>query len=114
MCCRTDERPNEIVYNDEFMRVFNKNKRDKAKPTKQEIDEYLDLYIKFKLKVKEAYTLKMDTMPSFKTELAGYRTQLAQPYLTDKTVTENLIKEAYQRSQQEVRASHLLITRLSI
>ena len=99
----------EMVYNDEFMRVFNKNKRDKAKPTKQEIDEYLDLYIKFKLKVKEAYALKMDTMPSFKTELAGYRTQLAQPYLTDKTVTENLIKEAYQRSQQEVRASHLLI-----
>jgi len=99
----------EMMYNDEFMRVFNKNKRDKAKPTKQEIDEYLDLYIKFKLKVKEAYALKMDTMPSFKTELAGYRTQLAQPYLTDKTVTENLIKEAYQRSQQEVRASHLLI-----
>jgi peptidyl-prolyl cis-trans isomerase SurA len=99
----------EMVYNNEFMRVFNKNKRDTTEPTKQEINEYLELYVKFKLKVKEAYSLRMDTVPSFINELAGYRTQLAQPYLTDKTVTENLIKEAYDRSQQEVKASHLLI-----
>jgi peptidyl-prolyl cis-trans isomerase SurA len=98
-----------MVYNDEFMRVFNKNKRDKAAPTQAEIDEYLDLYVKFKLKVEEAYNLQMDTAPSFISELAGYRTQLAQPYLTDKSVTEMLIKEAYNRSLEEVNASHLLI-----
>ncbi|MDC1395288.1 peptidylprolyl isomerase [Bacteroidia bacterium] len=98
-----------MVYNDEFMRVFSKNKRDKKAPTKEEIEEYLELYTKFKLKVEEAYTRRMDTVPSFKTELAGYRRQLAQPYLTDKTVTERLIKEAYDRSQEEVDASHLLI-----
>jgi len=99
----------EVVMNDEFMRVFNKNKKDKSTPTQEEIEEYLDLYVKFKLKVKEAYALKMDTVPSFKQELAGYRKQLAQPYLTDKTVTERLVKEAYERSQMEVSAAHLLI-----
>ncbi|PCJ63855.1 MAG: peptidylprolyl isomerase [Bacteroidetes bacterium] len=99
----------EMVYNDEFMRVFNKNKRDKVAPTQAEIEEYLDLYIKFKLKVAEAYDRKMDTVPSFKAELAGYRVQLAQPYLTDKSVTDMLVKEAYDRSQQEVNASHLLV-----
>ena len=98
-----------FVYSDEFMRVFNKNKQGDAIPTQQEIEEYLDLYIKFKLKVEQAYRLKMDTLPSFIKELAGYRKQLAQPYLTDKTVTDRLINEAYERSISEVRASHLLI-----
>lgn len=98
-----------MVYSNEFMRVFNKNKRDEKEPTKEEIEEYLDLYVKFKLKVSEAYARQMDTVPSFINELAGYRKQLAQPYLTDKTVTERLIKEAYDRMQEEVRASHLLI-----
>lgn len=99
----------EVVMNEEFMRVFNKNKKDKSKPTKQEIDEYVDLYVNFKLKVKRAYELQMDTVPTFRQELAGYRSQLAQPYLTDKTVTEKLVRQAYDRSQQEVSAAHLLI-----
>lgn len=97
------------VYSDEFLRVFNKNKKDKIAPTRLEIEEYLDLYIKFKLKVQEAYTRQMDTVPSFIRELSGYRSQLAQPYLTDKTVTDRLVRQAYDRSQQEVKASHLLI-----
>jgi peptidyl-prolyl cis-trans isomerase SurA len=96
------------VLNDEFMRVFNKNKRDEVSPTQQEIEEYLDLYIKFKLKVAEAYSRKMDTIPSFIQELAGYRVQLAQPYLTDKSVTDRLVKEAYDRSIMEVQASHIM------
>ena len=99
----------DTVYNDEFMRVFNKNKRVDAKPTQAEIEEYLQLYIKFKLKVAEAYALKMDTVPSFINELNGYRKQLAQPYLTDKEVNEKLIREAYERSKQEVRAAHILV-----
>ena len=99
----------EMVQSDEFLRVFNKNKRDQLAPTQSEIEEYLDLYVKFKLKVKEAYSLQMDTVPAFIQELAGYRKQLAQPYLTDKTVTERLIKEAYDRRQMEVNAAHLLI-----
>ncbi|MDF1673588.1 MAG: peptidylprolyl isomerase, partial [Vicingaceae bacterium] len=92
----------------EFNAIFNKNKTDKA-VNEEAINEYLDLYIKFKLKVREAESLGYDTLPKFINELKGYRKQLAQPYLTDKEVTEGLIKEAYERLKQDVRASHILI-----
>jgi peptidyl-prolyl cis-trans isomerase SurA len=92
----------------EFNAIFNKN-NTKNNITEAAINEYLDLYIKFKLKVREAEELGYDTLPGFKKELAGYRKQLAQPYLTDKNVTEALIKEAYERMKFEIRASHILV-----
>ncbi|MBC8112323.1 MAG: peptidylprolyl isomerase, partial [Verrucomicrobia bacterium] len=63
----------------------------------------------FKLKVLDAESLGLDTTTVFKTELEGYRQQLAQPYLTEKKVTETLVKQAYDRMQEEIRASHLLM-----
>lgn len=93
----------------EFERLLSKNRRDKGAPTEAEITEYLELYQNFKMKVKEAMLLKLDTLPTFKTELAGYRKQLANPYLTDKKVTEGLISEAYKRMLEEIKASHILI-----
>lgn len=101
---------NDTVYGSEFERVFSKNsKLGKVGPTNEEMEEYLQLYIKFKLKVKEAYALQMDTNSNFKTELAGYRKQLAQPYLTDKEVTDQLIQEAYDRMKTEVKVSHIMV-----
>ena len=87
----------------EFNAIYNKNN------SKDAVQNYLDLYIKFKLKVKEAEDLGFDTVPKFIAELAGYRKQLAEPYLTDKEVTEDLIKEAYNRMKSDVRASHILV-----
>ena len=98
----------EQVLRSEFERVFKKNNKDTAY-TEKSVQDYLDLYINYKLKVLEAEALKMDTSETFKTELAGYRKQLAQPYLTDKNVSEQLIKEAYDRLKNDVRASHVLI-----
>ncbi|MCB0402410.1 MAG: peptidylprolyl isomerase [Flavobacteriales bacterium] len=92
----------------EFTAIFNKNKTDQQ-VSEEAVNEYLDLYIKFKLKVREAEELGYDTLPKFKNELKGYRAQLAKPYLTDKDVTEGLIKEAYERMKQDVRASHIMI-----
>jgi len=87
----------------EFNAIYNKNN------SKESVQDYLELYTKFKLKVKEAQDLGLDTLPGFITELAGYRKQLAEPYLTDKEVTEVLIKEAHNRMKSDVRASHILI-----
>jgi peptidyl-prolyl cis-trans isomerase SurA len=98
----------EQVPRSEFERVFKKNNKDTVF-TEKSVRDYLDLYINYKLKVKEAETLKMDTSENFKSELAGYRKQLAQPYLTDKNVSEQLVKEAYDRLKNDVRASHILI-----
>ncbi len=100
----------DTVWGAEFERVFNKNnKTPELKPTLDTLESYQKLYVKFKLKVMEAYNLGMDTNQNFVKELAGYRKQLAQPYLTDKTVTDNLIQEAYNRMQYEVEASNLMI-----
>jgi peptidyl-prolyl cis-trans isomerase SurA len=93
----------------EFERVFYKNNNKENSNDEKSVREYLELYINYKLKVKEAESLKMDTVESFVSELTGYRKQLAQPYLTDKDVNENLVKEAYDRMQKDVRASHILI-----
>jgi len=100
---------NDTVYRNEFERLLSKNRREKTPPTEQEIREYLELYQNFKMKVKEAKLLKLDTLSSFINELAGYRKQLANPYLTDKKVTDGLISEAYNRMLEEVKASHILI-----
>lgn len=99
----------DTVRRTEFERLLSKNRRDKSIPSDQEIMEYLELYENFKMKVKEATLLRLDTLASFKNELSGYRKQLANPYLTDKKVTEGLIQEAYKRMLEELKASHILI-----
>ncbi len=100
----------EPVYLEEFNYVYNKsNGRQDDAYTEESLQEYLDLYINFRLKIKEAMDLQMDTSKAFKNELAKYRSQAAQPYLTSKETIEALMKEAYERMQTDVRASHILI-----
>ena len=99
----------ENISKSEFLRVYQKNNAKDQAIDKKALDEYLELYINFKLKVKEAEELGLDTNAMFKSELNGYRATLAQPYLVDKDVTEDLIKEAYNRMLFDVRASHILI-----
>lgn len=96
------------VTKSEFENVYHKN-NTKDDNTRESLEKYLELYINFKLKVQEAEELGMDTAASFRDELKGYRKQLAQPYLTDKDVNEKLLKEAYDRMQWDVRASHILV-----
>ncbi len=92
----------------DFMYVFNKNNLNRDAQSPEAIKDYLDLYVNFRLKVKQAEELGMDTLESFRKELAGYRKQLAQPYFTDESVSEKLLKEAYERKLWDVRASHIL------
>lgn len=98
------------VYLSEFAYVYNKNNvDDKNGYTKESLNDYLDLYIKFRLKVKEAENLGMDTLSSLSVELETYRKQLSKQYLYDREVSEKLLEEAYERSKLEVNASHILI-----
>jgi len=93
----------------DFNHVFSKNNRDSVH-TIEALDEYMELFINFKLKVLEAESLGMDTVASFQKELAGYRDQLARPYMVDGNLLDELVDEAYERSGQEVRASHILVS----
>lgn len=94
----------------EFAYVYRKNNSTAADyGTRQSVTDYLELYTNFRLKVLEAEQKGLDTTQAFKRELEGYRQQLAQPYLTEKSVTDQLVREAYDRMSQEVNASHILI-----
>lgn len=99
----------EDITKEEFLNVYYKNNVKGEPIDKKSLDEYLDLFINFKLKVKEAEALGLDTVNAFIKELAGYRKQLAQTLLTDKDVTESLLREAYDRMKFDIRASHILI-----
>jgi peptidyl-prolyl cis-trans isomerase SurA len=93
----------------EFRKGFTKNEKPGNKFTEKDVDEYLNLYKKFKLKVQDAYDAQLDKSEDFKTELSSYRKQIAKPYLTDRVVNDQLVKEAYDRLLLEVNASHILI-----
>lgn len=98
------------VYTSEFLRIYNKNKDIVSQENKKDIDEYLELFINYKLKLQEAHDLKLDTAPSYLREFNKYKKQLIAPYLKDRKVTDKLVKEAYNRMTEEINASHILIT----
>ena len=98
----------ESVSAEDFAHIFKKNNRDSL-ISNESLDEYMELFIDFKLKVKAAEDLGMDTATSFVNELAGYRKQLARPYLVDNELLDELVSQAYDRTLEEVRASHLLV-----
>ena len=100
----------EKVSKEEFEANYRKNNANILdKKELKSPEEYLDLYIKFKLKILEAEKLGYDTVRSYRDELGGYRKDLAKPYLTDVSFNEEMVKTAYYRTQYERKASHLLI-----
>lgn len=92
----------------EFKNVFYKNNHN-ADISEDYLNEYMELFVKFKLKVREAQELGLDTMTSYVNELDGYRKQLAKPYLKNEEFDENMLTEAYERISFDVNASHILI-----
>ena len=99
---------NDQITLDEFSHIFNKN-NENEEIDKAYLDEYVELFINFKLKVKEAKNLGFDTVPSFINELEGYRKQLAKPYLRDDNFNDELFDEALDRIQYDINANHILI-----
>ncbi len=100
----------EKVHLQDFKYLYEKNYQNaKDIYSKESLDEYLDLFIKFKLKVTEAYNLGYHERDAFKAEYGTYKKQLAKSYLKDKQQVKKLIKEAYERLKYEVLASHLLV-----
>lgn len=94
----------------EFKYIYSKTNGANANFSKSSLQEYLDLYIKFKLKVQEAKALKVDYLPDIKEELLGYRRQLSDSYILNKEVTGRLVRELYDRSLEDIDISHILYT----
>ncbi|NQY28879.1 MAG: peptidylprolyl isomerase [Flavobacteriaceae bacterium] len=100
---------NTAVTTNEFSRVYNKN-IDLVQDEKQkDVDEYLKLYVNYKLKLEEAYALGLDKDKKYKNEFESYRRQLARKYLTDTKINDKLLEEAYERTVNEVNVNHILV-----
>jgi len=100
---------NHLFYTDEFIRVYNKNLDLVKDDSQKDLDKYLELFLGYKLKVEKANKLGLQNGTTYQNELKSYRNQLSKNYLNDSKVTNELVREAYDRMQQEVRASHILI-----
>jgi peptidyl-prolyl cis-trans isomerase SurA len=99
---------NKDIAKSEFEYSWNKNNTNSV-PDKKSLDEYVNLYVNFKLKVAEAEAQGIDTTSAFKDELKGYRRQLIEPYFIDKDEEEALVKEAYDRIKEYVEISNILL-----
>lgn len=101
------------IHRSEFEYIYNKNS---AEPNieKKSLDEYVELFVDFKLKVYKAMELGIDTTESFRNELEGYRKQLAKIYMTDSEAEERAAREYYDKMAQRsipgsVRVSQIIM-----
>lgn len=94
----------------EFSYVYEKSNSDSARYDEQSVKEFLDLYQKFKLKVADARAQGMDQNDQLESELAVYRNQLADKYMSDEAMLDRMTKELYQRIQWDIDVSHILRT----
>ncbi len=98
------------VSTDEFLYTYRKNHQSNSDDfTEKKVNEYLDLFINFKLKVAEAHTRGLDTTAKFNAEFKTYREELKKPYRTEPDALEKLTLETYQHLTEEIRASHILV-----
>lgn len=98
----------EPVMLSEFMYIYEKNNQETSLE-KKSMEEYLDLFINFKLKVTEAIAQGVDTTEAFKKELAGYRAQATPKYMQDNEAIDSLVELSYDRQANVRRAAHIAI-----
>ena len=99
----------EPILANEFIRVYNKNLNLVQDDSQKNVNSYLELFVNYKLKLSEARALRYDKDPKYINEFKSYKNQLTQSYLTDKNVTDDLVREAYDRTVNEIKAQHILV-----
>ncbi|MEC4050711.1 peptidylprolyl isomerase [Flavobacterium sp. SUN046] len=115
-CSNAQNNPKEVLftidskpyYTDEFARVYKKNLDLVKDESQKDLNQYLELFIGYKLKVNKANKLGLQDKTQYQNELKSYRTQLAKNFTTDSKVTKELVEEGYERLQKEINASHIL------
>jgi peptidyl-prolyl cis-trans isomerase SurA len=94
----------------DFLRAYDKNNTPGVTDKAKSIREYLDLYIKSKLKIQEAYERRYDTLPQIKMEVSNLRIQIAENYMSDPETVKKMTDEAFQRSQKDIHVAHIFIS----
>lgn len=96
----------------EYLRSIGKDAAIKnASPAEKRkaLEEYAQLYVNFRTKLADAYSLGYDTLPELNRELDTYRKELAAPYLIDSATMQSLLREAYERNHYVLHAAHILV-----
>jgi peptidyl-prolyl cis-trans isomerase SurA len=94
----------------DFLKAYNKNNTAPVSNKAKAISEYLELYINSRLKIREAYDRKYDTLAHIKTEVENLRAQIAENYMNDPQMMARLQAEAFQRSQKDISVAHIFIS----
>jgi peptidyl-prolyl cis-trans isomerase SurA len=101
---------NKPYYTDEFARVYKKNLDLVKDESQKDLNQYLELFVGYKLKINKAYKLGLQDGSSYQNELKSYRGQLSKNYTSDSKVTKELVEEGYKRFLKEIKASHILFS----
>jgi peptidyl-prolyl cis-trans isomerase SurA len=99
---------NDSVSAKEFLRAWHKN--NTGPKTEQAFTDYLDLYIASRLKIREAMARGYDTLPQLTSDLDNLRQQILPSYLTDKAAMQQMVNEAFDRSQKDIHIAHIFIS----
>ncbi len=94
----------------DFLRAYNKNNTQGTNNREKSIREYLDLYIRSRLKVREAYDKKLDTLASIRNEIDNLRLQIAENFMVEPGMTRKMVNEAFTRSQKDRRIAHIFLS----
>ena len=99
---------NKYITREEFLNAFRKNNAH-IRPSEKGYRDYLNLYIRYRLKVQAALDIRLDTMAGQITELENFKSQIVDQYLTDESSLNQMAREAYVRSRQDLRISYLFV-----
>ncbi|MDH4402843.1 MAG: peptidylprolyl isomerase [Flavobacterium sp.] len=101
---------NKPYYTDEFSRVYKKNLDLVKDESQKDLNQYLELFVGYKLKINKAYKLGLQDGSAYQNELKSYRGQLSKNYTSDSKVTKELVEEGYKRFLKEIKAAHILFS----
>ncbi|MBR1626575.1 MAG: peptidylprolyl isomerase [Bacteroidales bacterium] len=114
---KTNAQKNEILFTiadkdtvtvSEFMQMYNRNSGTAGIVT--DIDDYLDLYINYKLKLLQAREIGLDKDSSTIKQVEEYKKNILKPYINDPKIMDSLVRQAYDRLHTLIRVSQILIS----
>jgi peptidyl-prolyl cis-trans isomerase SurA len=95
------------VHVSEFNYLYNKNNSQQIQP--QSLDDYVNMFVDYKLKVADAENAGIDTTQAFLNEYKQFEAELARPYLRDQSVEDSLVNLAYSHYAENVQVSHIML-----
>ena len=98
----------------DFLKAYNKNNTQPVVNKGKAISDYLDLYVNSRLKIREAYDRRYDTLAQIKMEVENLRTQISESYMNDPELITRMQKEAFARSQKDIHIAHIFISSKNI